>query len=901
MDMKEFFSVLFTAAMGLVVTLHAKDTRTSLEESLQLRRIAAYWKEKDYSTVKIQISTFLERNPDSTHCDQLYAMLGDIEFQKKNYENAVLAYDKIRGQEFGRKTCFHRLHSLYETESYDELIGSADRLLGDPNATADQIATIRFELAEAQLCMAHAQENRENKKELMKAALSRYNQIMETKFADMALFPKAQIYAFLEEYSKAAPLYLMLARKDAAKKEEYLFQAGCMQLHGDKKAAISTFGSIAEMGGKYAPEAAFNQLTLLYQEKLYREFVLAQDKVLRHIPPDKMPWIQYCLGKSLLHMCDHAAAIAPLTACLSSGQLDRSQEMGSLVALMICAKETDDLPLFEKYLEQMKAGFPQEPQTQDLVLLHAQLCRDKKQWKKAREGLEVLLELSPHHQRREEILHDRALTLIQEGNLLEGASAFEQFLKEFPESFRRASVLRHLISAHLEVLKAASNETLKIKQQLLLDSLQLALQEKVAFPAAEKQKMRYLAAQTQYALGLYREAIDALKTWVRDYPEDPLCADAWLMIAQCHRTGLQDATLFCLNAEKALALRPQLPQAIDLHLTLYNTFLELAEKAATEDKQDLIAKAAHHLFLSLDKPVHRENQRWLAGYYFQQSQQGQKDALEKAAVVLEKLLGISEDALNFDGDAPKKEGEVLRLAEIYAGMHRHSQRAKLLEALVQEQSTHPELPWKYQRMAQFELGRAWLALNDPATALKTFKELISFSAPSYFAIAAQLESAKLEFSMLKPEDLHEESQSAMAVCDALKSVEIRRKLYSEPLHLEAALCYIDIKTALSPTEDQNSRRYSLLQIMKTNFSNQEDPEVCKYLSSSPRFPDKEILLRQYLAFVDAEMLLLDGQKNRDAAKIDSARSAFNQLLGESQDATLAQRIRQSMEASVHNL
>ncbi|MBS0604723.1 MAG: tetratricopeptide repeat protein [Verrucomicrobia bacterium] len=905
MDTKRFFPALFVMAASLISTGHAKDVDTSLEESLELRRISEYWKEKDYPTVKVQIHEFLSKNPKSSYLDQLYAMLGDLNFQEKNYTEAVAAYDKIQNKEFRGKTQFHRLHSLYETGKYDEFILQSELFLNDPNAKAAEISTIRFELGEAYFCKAHAPENEKNKKELLKEALAQYNQVMQTKYGDLAILPVAQIHASLEEYAKAASLYLLLAHKDAGKKEEHLFQAACLQLNVDKKAATETFGMIADIGGKLASKAAFNQLNLLFQEKRYKDFILAQDKVMKHVPQDKVPLMRYYLGKSLFQTRDFASAVDPLSQSLGSKTLDRAQEKSALITLIACARETKDLPLFEKALSHLKSEFSGDEETASILMMHSQLCREKKEWAKARSDIKELLENSPRHPQREALIYDSAVMLTQEGKLQEAATKFEAFLQEFPQSSHKPSALRHLVSARLEDLKTASPETLKIKQEALLDSLQLALEEKKTFSPAEKQKMRYLFGKTLFELGKYDEAIGELSEYARDFHKDPTSSDAYLLLAYCYQMGSRDEIHFSLNAEKALGLNPRMQGALDLHLTLFNTYLSLAGKAPADEKKELIGKAADHLFLALDKPVSKENQRWLAGYYFQQYQNGQHDAVERAAIVLEKLLGIKEDSytLEIHAQSLDMEGEAVKLSDIYAKTGRMKQRVQLLEALSQQQKTQPELNWKYQRMAQFELGKAYLCLGEKDKAVKTYADLISSSArtSSYFAIAAQVEKAKLEFSMLKGVEKYEDSKTALAICDTLKDVQSKRKLHSEPLHLEAALTYVEIKSELAPDDQKESRRFFLLQKMKESFSSMEDPLVAQYLSAAGQFPDKERLYHQYLTYVDAEMLRLDGKKDRNGAKLREAKGKFDQLLTESSDDTLTERIRKSTEALATDL
>lgn len=862
--MKQFFSLLLLAASLAGVSLQAKDIESSLEESLELRRISEYWKEKNYATAKSQIIYFLGKNPQSPYVDQLNAMLGDLAFQEKNYPEALVCYDKLEEKEFRLKTLFRRLHSLYETGKYEEFILSSDLFLNDPNATAGEIQTIHFELAEAYFCKAHAPENEEAKTELLQQALSHYNQIQKTKFAPMALLPQAQIYAQLEEQEKAASLYLLLAQSDSDKKEEYLFQAASLQLHFDKKASIATYTSLIGLEGKHASKAAFNQLNLLFQEKLYKEFVLAHGKSSRYITQDKASLIQYYLGKSLFKTHNYAAAIDPLLQALSSKELDQIQEKNALVTVIACAKEVKDLTLFEKGLAHLKAAFPQDRETTNSLLMHAQLCREKKQWTKARADVKEILSLSPDHPQKESLLYDNALCLVHEEKWEEGAAAFDAFLTDYPESSYRTQARRHLVSLRLEDLKHAGKQTRKIKQEELIKSLEMALEEKKTFSTTEKQKMRFLLGKTHYELGMYEEAIGEFSEYARDFHKDPSCGDAYLLLAYCYHKESRDEIHFVLNAEKALSLNPHLQGALELHLTLFNTYLGLAEKSLPDEKREMITKAAEHLFLAIEKPVQRENLRWLAAYYFEQSETGSKEAAERSALVLQKLLGITDPAssLSITAQTLDREGEAMKLAEIYAKTNRQNERKKLLEALTAEQRNQPHLAWKYQRMALFELANARLSLDEKQEALAAYDELISSSShiSSYFALAAKLEKAKLQFSLLPSSERTEDAQTVQAICDTLKEVQLMRKLHSEPLHLEAALTYIDIRTELAPPDQKTFQRRFLLEKMRENFSNRGDPLVEEYLSAADRFPEKEQLYRRYLGYIDAEIARLDAGK-----------------------------------------
>lgn len=890
--MRHFFPVFFCVTAGLFSPLQAKNIDASFEESLELRRIAEYWKEKDYQTVKAHISAFLSKNPQSTFTDQLQAMLGDLYFQEGNYKEAIDHYDQISGKEFRQKCLFHKLHCLYSAGKLEEFILSTDLFFKDPNAKAAELDAIHFELAEAYFQKAMAPENEKEKKELFKLALEEYQRLKQAKFSDMALLPQAQIFTFFEEYAKAASLYLLMASKDADKKEEYLFQAACLQLHKDRKTAIETFAAVVALNGKFASKAAFNQLNLLYQEKRYRDFILAQDTAFKHIPQDKQALIQYFLGKSLYHTGDHLRAVNPFMQSLATKSLDRSQEKSALISLMNCAKETQDFVLFEKILAHLKAEFSNEEETANALLMHVHLCRDKKEWSKARSTLQELLNAPVLPASRESLVYDQALLWIHEAKWQEAAHAFEAFLKEFPQSAHKSNALRHLINSRLEAIKTASKETEQIKKQQLLTALAEALQDKQTFSSAERQKIHYLQGKTYFELGQYDETIGELSEYVRDYQKDPTCADAYLLLAYAYQKGSHDEIHFVLNAEKALTLNPHLQNKLDLHLTLFNSYLSLAEKASSDEKPDLIDRAANHLFLALDKPASKENQRWLAGYYFQQYKCGKDTSLERTAIVLEKLLGINSASkvLNINDNTLEMEGEVLKLADVYAKGGRFHERVKLLEAIQKDYQAHPDYPWKYQRLAHFELGKAYLDLGQQQNALQAFADLIASSShgTSYFATAARLEQAKLEYIMLSANQKSEDSKSVHIICDTLKELEIKRKLHSEPLHLEAALCYIDIKSDLAPSDQKHKQRRFLLEQMRQNFSSIDDPLVKQYLSAAIQFPEKKQLYDQYLAFVDKEICFLDAEENSLARK--ESEVALTQLFHGISDEALKARM-----------
>ena len=553
------------------------------------------------------------------------------------------------------------------------------------------------------------------------------------------------------------------------------------------------------------------------------------------------------------------------------------------MTLVACANELGDLTLFEKVLDSLKAEFTTDPETVNAHLMYAQSCRDKNELAKSRESIKELLRLCPEHPERETLLFDSALMLSEMQCIEESALEFVAFLNEFPDTSHRARALRHIVSLNIENVKRGSASTQKIKQEALLDSLEIALQEKQTFSASERQKMRYLVAKMYFELGSFEMAIGALSEYVKDYLGDPHRAEAYLLLAHCYKQSGEDEIHFVLNAEKALSLNPNLHLATELRLSLYNSYLKLAAKADLKEKAELIAKAADHLYLSMDDKVSLENQRWLASYYFQQYENGNGEALARAATVLEKLIGNHPLTLSM-------EGEVIKLAQIFEKTGRIQDQIELLERMKLAQDSDSDLPWKYQRKIQFERAMAYRSLGNLEKALEILSDLVATSShtSSYYSMAASLEKAKIEFSMLKNQKLLADSPNMMAIFDALKDLEIQRRLYSEPLHLEAALSYVDIKAEFKGCDKQ-----FLLEKVKENFSLESDPSVKEYLSAASHFPEKAKLHQQYMAYVGLELLKIEAVKNNDANQIWEVKQQFEKLLADTIDDTLKERVKRS--------
>jgi hypothetical protein len=340
------------------------------------------------------------------------------------------------------------------------------------------------------------------------------------------------------------------------------------------------------------------------------------------------------------------------------------------------------------------------------------------------------------------------------------------------------------------------------------------------------------------------------------------------MLALSYRELGNSPEKFAENAEKALALKSQFPDRGLLHLQLFNTYLTLQQ----------LDKAADHLFVSCTvdgMAIQNENQLWLANYYYGQAK-GNKNAsvaADRAVLIFKKILQIDNDQMRPQIAAEKAflEVEALKLAELLP----MEKRTALLSALTEVQQQSPQAPWKFHRQALFELGKSYEALNEVDKAIKIYDSLIHSSthASSYFSFAAELERDRILYSHCKDEERNEANPQIIEILSSLKDLQIQKKLLSEPIHLEAALAYADIRTSLANSDARIESALFFLYRMKEDFTAQDDAVSQEYHEARQRMPEKDALYQNYMKCIEAEMLRLEAILAKRENRIDKARSS----------------------------
>jgi hypothetical protein len=120
-----------------------------------------------------------------------------------------------------------------------------------------------------------------------------------------------------------------------------------------------------------------------------------------------------------------------------------------------------------------------------------------------------------------------------------------------------------------------------------------------------------------------------------------------------------------------------------------------------------------------------------------------------------------------------------------------------------------------------------------------------------FAATAALQSARIKqtSSENNPEQ----------ILSMLKNISLQKTLANEPVHLEAAIDYLELMAELQPEEKREEKKLGLLLKMKSNFAANDDLLSQDYHAARSQNPLQNQIYLDYMLYLDAKILLTQAQ------------------------------------------
>ncbi len=840
----------------------------SEEEALFLRRIADFWKEGEYQIVKSEIEEFLREYPESSFAQTLHASLGDLYVREDNFKSALMQYSRIVDTALGEKIFLNRMQCLLELQWFATLSDECEAYLQQETLLPEhkQRATHLLAISLYQQCLNSADDTVLLER-LASRALPYFQELLEEGLSDEIAEAAAHLSAILKNDSGAAGIYLRLAENPGANREEMLFRAALFQAKFDKELALKTFRSLK------SADAAYNALILAYDCKRYEEILSNKEEILASIPPEKMSDARLFFGKSYLQLKLYSEALQELVL-FAKNSAPSDALKSALIDTLEASYRLGDREHLESALDRLAALYPNDPELPKGYLSRALLEKKSCRNASARTLFEKIQSEFPEAPECQTALFEEIHLDFHEKKWGECKARCIAYLDLYPESDRAPFAWRFLASASANLCNASPTDPLR--EQLVYDLDQFLMQKGV-LAEGERDKWLLLQAKTCYDLKRYRETIFRLEKLTES-------GNAHLLLALSVRDGLHDVKRFCIEAEAALSLGADLLEPPAIHLALFNGYLDLGESAL----------AAEHLYqASRGMAVLSENLLWLADYYERENIHP-----DRAAYALETFFaanGINPSELEEDSLAFEK--ALVKLAALYGKGGDAAKQISLLESLKKQHTAHPSWGWQEESAVELQLAEQYEKIGQKERALGLYDRLAAKSATlrTFASATGALKSARLrlaKFGSLPKPDLAN-------VLSLLKTLSLQKNLANEPIHLEAALEYVDLQTGLEKEEMRLEKRLALLRLAKENFEQEEDLLSRDYHAGRSQSQEKDALYRGYLTLFQAEIFhcqsLLSQEEKERTLLLQNAKKLYEEILQSPPTDYLAARAKRQLE------
>lgn len=838
-NMKVFLA-LGAAAFLVLSSLEAHD-EANPDEARFVRRILAFWQDGDTAIVQSEIAQFFSLYPQSSYGDTLHLLLGDLHSHQKQYESALSHYEAVKEPALRAKCLNNRLDCLFRLQRYEALAQLAQLHLPDPSHFSPEESLRVYFYAEALF-----------QQKSLADAYAWFQKLLGTPYEVNALIALSEIDAAIGNYKHASETLLVLAEQPQ-QREKALLRAAHLTAQSVFKAQSESLEDALALytllqAGSYANEATLAKAILLFDSGAYQKLI--EESALW--PTSAL--VDFYIGRSYFNLGSYGEADARLLPLLNG----------------------------EKELS------PRDPATDKVLYLTliASACHQGLAEQAAE--LTTRFEIAfPQDPSLAEVLYTQAMFLKNQGKSLEATTLFDRVMREFPtyEKRKPAERERNLLLASRSIQQIEEAEKGGQKCETLREQLVREIRALLDSPDAltQEQRPQYLLklSKALYDLKRYQEALPILLNYIEAYPDDPLLYQGHLLLAVCFQEGAGDDRHFAHHAEQVLLLRDTIGEQRQLRLNLFSSYIRLAENANEKQRVSLLEQAADHLYRA-GEPLKPEHRLWLANYYYEKANL-QEDPASQAfamrAVEIFRLILEQERSSSL-------EREWFRLSQLYGYLNRRQEQISLLRTLVQMQQTESAASWKLRGQALFALAQAYETEGEPLLALEYYQKMIETkSSDAYLTNFARLHWARLAFAELPAARRSLDDPDMMALLKTLKELQMRRLLQHEPLHLEAALDYAEMRSTVAPPKERDEQKRLLLSKIKEEFTSHEGLWAKDYQAGLKDLPEKALLYQAYMMLMDAHRLKVEakiaaqqGQALDSQIKKEAAMSLYKSLM-----------------------
>lgn len=859
------------------------------EESFQVRKIVEFWKDGDHDIVQNQINHFFSNFSDSEFNQYFHWILGDIFLENSNYEAALEQYQKISHPGLKEQMLANELQCYYQLEQYEALYQVAKPYLADSDLGQHHDEVHLF-AAEALYNQALVADSIESTQLLAREARNLYAKIDQKHYLDQAGFALARIHSLLGEYEAAAQAFSQLAATKPSLSEDLLFEAATCQVEYNEEAALKTFLQIqAKKNGRFS-EASYNILVILFQKGAYSDVVTNFNTHKQDLNAETVNQLQLILGKSYFALEDYTASSTCLERYMKHEKHPSEALKNALLTQMNNANYTNDQELYEQSFARFDSLFPGDAQTPKALFIQALMYKEQQKKEPAFEKLCSIRALYPEFAKDKAFIFEYALLALETEDYNESYAAIGQYIATAQTQEEGQLAAKILLSDALYLHNTAEHHP-EYTANAYFDDLCFVLEHKQNFTKEEDHYFSLIFAKALFNQKRYEETIYYLNDNLLSHDEGvetQLLAKAHFLEGRSFLEGKNDPEASNYHLQKALELDDKQPGALEIKLQVYNNYLALAEHSEPETQEALLDEAANNLFSVISEApekVSGDNTLWMANHYFAkkdriplQDQEQLNQVLSRAEVCFSHLLKKEGTYVEITSETLFLEPEMLKYAKVLQTSQKLSEKRALIETLVAMQSVSGDLEWSYKNEALYELAQTYKAMGEIDKAVQTFSALAEADQGFSSTVAAKalFETTKIKFESLSKKARSKKSPEMISLLENLKTLQIRKNPFSEPVHLESALEYAQIRTELAKPEEQVDQYLFFLSRLVEDYRNvEEDLNTKAYHLGLAQDAKQLAIYENYMSFVEAERVRVKGLLHKEANEQALYEESFN--------------------------
>ncbi len=883
------FFLLCILSTGLLIADPSISLDTSNEEeALFLRRVVEFYQENEICVVKKEIHKYLINHKEGRFIDHLLVILGDIYMEEKDFKRALASYSNIKNDKLKSDIVINVIQCLYEMERYKDVISQAISYLKN-NQTIDEDLKnkIVFILGDSFYQIAESiKEDGDQQERYLKRAVASFKNLLTTSYKNESLQYLAQIYQLLDKRESAADTFLKLSEFKEESKEQYLYQAAVLFSKDNPNKAVEILDEIIKMKHEKTSLAAFLQMKLLFSSERYLDLISSKNHYLKLIDSKKAHYVYFYVGKSYFLTKEYEKAKEELSDFVQLENIASDELRCSLLTLIKISFDRSDKALFDKSFSKFSLYFSNDIEMPQILFSKALLHKRHNENEDAYTQLEKIEKKYNYFEKKKELLFEASHLLLLMNKAEESRESFKSYINLYPEDIRCENAWEFLVEASILRVNQASDKE-AAKKDLSLDITSF-LQHKKEISDKQKEELLFILASTEYDLKNYEKASMILKDILKQFPEHPNICQVYIELAYCYREKDKNYEEFCSNLEKAFSYPIEKQEKKQLYLALYNCYLKIYNEKNNDSD---LKKAADNLYLahSLGEEFSSENFFWLVEYYYSKVMEFlnsdfknsifDNSEISKMGMKVIDLMNVYEYQKIDEKEFLILEKYILYLSDLYELFERYDNQYRTLQILEDAYNTL-DLAWSFKDRTYYNLANFFEMKGNRPLAESYYKMINNLEKKSYYSIASTLKIARLSIENLSKEEKNINNQKASDILGQLKYIRLQKKLENEPLHLEAAMDYVDFRTDLEDNEKAIEKKLYLLEGIKKDFF-ASDIQTKEYHNKRKLLLEKDNVFQAYIKMIDIEIylcncILVSYDKEHNKQKLlDQVRSMLN--------------------------